>query len=136
MVSERKKTIPKIDNARDLDNYITLGIFKTQFCCDEVVKTAYCPHCGTSKSKTVKYPQRFKICFQFHGGTEIVQVDLKETIKNLDISEEITLEYELTEENGDVNLISLSDGRDQFRLVKFGTIDVHGNYNNRIGNWR
>lgn len=88
-------------------------------CCNKILKTDFCPHCGTPKPKISAYPQRFII--KFH--TNFPPLPIKDGI-----SQELTIEYEITKKNGDVNLISLSDGKDQFRLVKFGSVDIHGNW--------
>lgn len=111
MVSERKKSIEKIDAI---------------VCCDEIVKTSYCPHCGISKSKIYKQPQSFKV--DFHTKKKKVFFENQMVfINTLGINEKITVEYK-SEKNGDINLILLSDGIDQFRLVKVGSVDIHGNW--------
>ena len=106
MVSEKKSGIKK-------DNKMAIK------CCNKIMKTDFCPHCGTPKAKMAEYPQRTLI--KFH--TNFPPLSVKHGI-----SQEVTIEYEITEKNGDVNLISLSDGLDQFRLVKFGSVDIHGNW--------
>lgn len=95
----------------------------TIVCCDEIVKTSYCPHCGTSKSKIVIYPQRFTV--GFHTKKKVLFENHLVYIESLGISEDIKVEYELTEKNGDINLISLSDGIDQFRLVNITKPKFH-----------
>lgn len=106
MVSERKRNIPKIDTIK---------------CCNKIMETEFCPHCGTPKDKIVNYPQRFII--SFYTKERVFIENNTVFLDTLGISQKITIEYELTEKNGDVNLISLSDGIDQFRLVKFGVVD-------------
>lgn len=95
MVSERKKDNKKVK------------------CCSQILETDFCPHCGTPKPKISIYPQRFIIGFHA-SAIEVMEHD--------DICQDITLEYEITEKNGDPNIILLSDGTDKFRLVKFGSV--------------
>ncbi len=90
-------------------------------CCNEVMKTAFCPHCGTSKAKAkisaqALYPRHFTVYLHDHDN-----YDLYELVKKLGLSQkdklynqimgcayEIELEYEITE-NGQVNLIAVNE---------------------------
>lgn len=92
----------------------------TVYCCDALMRTAYCPHCGKSmavaeKANESPFPHRFLT--YLHGCED---EDMDEMLEELDITEkdkvyydvigctyEVELEYEITAKDGEVNIIAV-----------------------------